>query len=335
MVDTKQKKNKKTAKKIVEDNRRKIVDKLISNMEKGYIFSEWAWNRQAFIPRNAVTGTKYQGINRLNLSFASIENGYEDPRWLTFKKIKELGYKLKEGSSGVFCEKWIWQKREKVINQETGEIEKDEDGKEKYEIVDLQRPIINYFYLYNASQIEGIPPYISNENFEKTNITDVADSFIVSSECPIKEKFQGKAFYSPIEDSITLPPRKFFKSDEAFLGTLLHEMSHSTGHENRLNRELKNKFGTEKYAMEELTAELSCVFLEAELDMNIDFTRQDHINYFSSWITALKNDPNELYKVCSNASKSCNRLLENYEKVRVFENKQNKVKDENDLEEVI
>lgn len=327
---------KKSAKSIVEENRKNIVEQLISNMEKGYIFSEWAWNRKAFIPQNAVTGIRYQGINRLNLSLASMKNGYEDPRWLTFNKIKELGYKLKEGSSGVFCEKWLWEKRKKIINKETGEVEKDDNGKDKYEIVQLERPIINYFYLYNASQIDGIPPYIETKNnMDKSEILDIADSFIVSSECPIEERFQDKAYYNPLEDKIVLPPRKYFKSDEAFLGTLLHEMSHSTGNEKRLNRDIKNKFGTEKYAMEELTAELSCVFLEAELDMDIDFTRQDHINYFNSWIQALKNDPNELYKVCSNSSKSCSRLMENFEKVRAFENTKVKQDEEKDLDEVI
>ena len=332
---TKEKTKKKSAKEKIEENRKRIVDKLISNMEKVYIFSEWACNRQDFLPLNSVTGKKYQGINRLNLSFEAVEKGYEDPRWLTLKKANEMGYSVKPGAKGVFCEKWIWQKLEKVINEETGEIEKDENGKEKYMIVDLKRPIINYFYLYNATQIEGIPPYIEPTKEEQSDILEVADSFIVSSECPVEEKFQERAFYSPLEDKITLPPRKFFKSDEAFLGTLLHEMSHSTGSENRLNRDIKNLFGTEKYAIEELTAELSCVFLESELDMDIDFTRQDHINYFNSWIKALKDDPNELYKVCSNASKSCNRLIENYEKVRVFENTQIKVKEEKELEEII
>lgn len=333
VTKTKEKIKKKTAKEKIEENRKKIVDKLISNMEKGYIFSEWAWNRKAFLPRNAITGTQYQGINRLNLSFEAMEQGYEDPRWLTLKKANEMGYSIKPGAKGVFCEKWIWQKFEKVINEETGEIEKDEDGKEKHIIVDLERPIINYFYLYNASQIEGIPPFIEPKVTKQSDILDIADSFIVSSECPIEEKFQEKAFYSPLDDKITLPPRKYFKSDESFLGTLLHEMSHSTGNEKRLNRDIRNLFGTEKYALEELTAELSCVFLEAELDMDIDFTRQDHINYFNSWITALKDDPNALYKVCSNASKSCNRLMENYEKVRIYENV--KQDDKSELEEII
>lgn len=333
-TDTKVKKTKKSAKSIVEENRKKIVEQLISNMKKGYIFSEWAWNRQAFVPRNALTGTKYQGINRLNLSMSAINNGYEDPRWLTFKKINELGYKLKEGSKGVFCEKWIWEKRIKVVNEETGKVEKNEDGTDKYITVSLERPIINYFYLYNASQIEGIQPYKDYEEPEQSSILEVADYFRVSSECPIEEKFQDRAYYSPKEDKIVLPPRKYFKSDEAFLGTLLHEMSHSTGSENRLNRDIKNKFGTEKYAIEELTAELSCVFLEAELNMNIDFKRQDHLNYFNSWIKVLEDNPNELYKVCSNASKSCNRLMDNYEKVRIFENKKQSIQQE-ELEEFI
>lgn len=325
---------KRTAKEVVEENRKKIVDKIIANMEKGYVFSEWSWDRNAFLPQNAVTGIKYQGINKLNLSFASIENGYEDPRWLTFKKIQELGLKLSNQAKGkgVLCEKWIWETKVKVIDEETKEPILDEEGNEKYEMVKLKRPKISYFYLFNASLIEGIEPYKSEETqLKQSEILKVADTFIKSSECPIEEKFQEKAFYNPINDEIILPPRKFFKSDEAFLGTLLHEMSHSTGYETRLARDIRNKFGTEEYAIEELTAELSCVFLEAELGLEIDFSRQDHINYFSSWIKALKDDPNILYKICNNASQACNRLLDNFEKVMNLE--YSKVEESTDDEE--
>lgn len=307
-------KEKKTAKEIVNENRKRIVDKLIKNMEKGYIFEEWSWNRNALLPQNALTGGKYQGINRFNLSFEAIEKGYKDPRWLTFKQAISKGYKVNKEAKGVLCEKWIWEKTEKVINKETGEVELDEEGKEKTVTIPLRIPKVSFFYLFNASQIEGMPKYTeSKNNFEQSKIIDVANMFINSSECPIQEIAQQKAYYSPRKDKIVLPPREYFKSDEAFLGTLLHEMSHSTGNEKRLNRDIINSFGTEKYAIEELTAELSCVFLEAEIGLDIDFTRQDHINYFSSWIKALKDDPNELYKVCSNASSSCNRLIENYE----------------------
>lgn len=329
-------KEKRTAKQIVNDNRKRIVDKLIKNMEKGYIFQKWNWDKKALIPHNAVTGVAYQGINRLNLGFEAIDKGYKDSRWLTFKKAQELGYKVKPEAKGVLCEKWIWEKKIKVINSETGEPELDEDGKEKTEIVKLKVPQISFFYLFNASQIEGIPEYKEEEMcIKQTEIFNVADKFIASSECPIEEKLQERAYYSPLEDKIILPPRKYFKSDEAFLGTLLHEMSHSTGSKERLDRDIINRFGTEKYAIEELTAELSCVFLEAELGLNIDFTRQDHVNYFSSWIKSLKNDPNELYKVCSNASMSCNRLFENFDKIQELTKKQIEEFDEETEEEEI
>lgn len=320
---------KKSAKKVVDENRLKIVNKLIENMKKGYLFSEWAWNRSAFIPRNAVTGASYQGINRINLAMTAIEKNYEDPRWLTYKKATEMGYKIKPKEKGTLCEKWIWQKKEKAINKETGEPELDEEGNEKFIEVELKQPIINYFYLFNASQIEGLEELKEDTlQFENSDIINVADSFIKSSECPIEESFQEKAYYSPLEDKIVLPLRKFFKSDEAFLGTLLHEMSHSTGSEERLNREIINNFGTEKYAIEELTAELSCVFLEADLGLDIDFTRQDHVNYFSSWIKALTDNPNELYKVCANASKASEYLMDNFEKEKIKEKELLDIEDE-------
>ena len=162
-TNTKDKIKKKTAKEKVEENRKRIVDKLISNMEKGYIFSEWAWNRKAFLPRNAVTGTQYQGINRLNLSFEAIERGYNDPRWLTLKKANEMGYSVKPGAKGVFCEKWIWQRQEKVINEETGEVEKDEDGNEKRVLVDLKRPIKIIFICIMLVKLKAFH-HILNQN---------------------------------------------------------------------------------------------------------------------------------------------------------------------------
>lgn len=48
--------------------------------------------------------------------------------------------------------------------------------------------------------------------------------------------FSDSAFYSISNDSITLPLKSQFKDGESFYGTELHEMGHSTGVKNRLNR---------------------------------------------------------------------------------------------------
>ena len=43
-----------------------------------------------------------------------------------------------------------------------------------------------------------------------------------------------------------------------FYSVACHEVGHATGHERRLARILKGRFGDAAYAAEELVAELSC-----------------------------------------------------------------------------
>ena len=142
----------------------------------------------------------------------------------------------------------------------------------------------------------------------------VAEEVIASSQCEIVEAMQPRAYYSPTEDKIMLPPRDHFKSQEAFLAVTLHEMSHSTGHPDRLNRSLNNKFGTPEYAKEELNAEFGSAFLQMDLGIQLsDEAVNDHAAYLQSWIAALENDPNELFRAVHNASEISDYLIENYQ----------------------
>ncbi|MDO4557267.1 MAG: zincin-like metallopeptidase domain-containing protein, partial [Lachnospiraceae bacterium] len=143
---------------------------------------------------------------------------------------------------------------------------------------------------------------------------EVADKFIQSSECKIKEVEQDSAYYSPKSDEIILPPRDYFKNQESFLSVTLHEMAHSTGHESRLNRPLMNQFGTSEYAREELIAELTGTFLQADLNIHLDGELlEDHTDYLKAWIQILKDDPNELFRACNYAEKASQYLMHNYE----------------------
>lgn len=294
-----------SAREIINESRREIVKEIIENMKKGYIFSEERWNKEAIRPQNPVSKAKYQGCNRFRLAFQAIKNNYSDPRWVTFKQASENGWKIKQKEKGTLCEKWLWTEEK---------VEKDEEGKEHKVIVDRKIPIVSYFVVFNAEQIEGIPE-LKKEELEQSALNKIANNFIKSSECPIVEIAQEKSYYSPIEDKIVLPPRSYFKSEEAFLGTLFHEMCHSTGHETRLNRQIKNHFGDVNYAKEELRAELGAMFLEA--DLNIDLkgaNKVDHSNYLKSWISVLEDNPDELFKACNDCSKISDRLIDNYNK---------------------
>lgn len=94
-------------------------------------------------------------------------------------------------------------------------------------------------------------------------------------------------------------------------------MAHSTGHESRLNRPLGNGFGSEAYAKEELNAELSSVFLENELCISMEPDSEmlkDHANYVKSWLSVLKENPNELFVACATAESITEYLMEYYGK---------------------
>ena len=290
---------KKTAFEKVQDNRKELVNKVIENMEKGYIW-EAGWDINALRSQNPVSGAKYKGINRISLGYIITEKGYKDPRFITFKQAQDKGWKVKRGEHGYLCEYWVWTKKEEKIN-EKGEKEKVE--------VPLERPMVNYFTIFNMEQIEGNYPKFELPKLSHDEMLQVANDFIASSRCSIKETAQDRAYYSPSEDHIILPLRDGFKSTEDFLETTLHEMAHSTG------KELGRKFGItpSEYAREELVAELSSMFIKADLGLQFGGKHfENHSAYLESWAGMLKKDPNELYRASKEADKVAELLLDRY-----------------------
>lgn len=295
----------------VMEDRKKLVEKIIENMKKGYILPKPDWNEGAFFPgriRNPVSGSEYQGANLLRLYMAGIERHCTDGRWMTYKQAQSMGWQVKKGEQGVRCEKYIFTKQIEEENPETGKMEK--------KTIRLSKPMVNTFVVFNASQIKGIPEQevAALEPLEPDQILEMAEAFQRSSECPIRETNEGRAYYDPAKDEIVLPNRNAFVDTQAFLATQLHEMVHSTGHQSRLNRPFSYFFGSPEYAMEELRAELGAFFIQN--DFQLDFDAQhfnSHTQYLESWIQALENDPNELFRAIADAQKAASYLEKGYE----------------------
>lgn len=297
----------KTASQIVSESRQELVDQLIQKMKDGVSPVREMWDSVSTygLPNNPISGARYQGVNLLRLLIASAVGKYEDSRWMTLKQANKQGYRIKKGAKSVLLEKWVWSKIVEEEN-ENGELEK--------KIVKLRNPYVNFFRVFNAEQIDGIGPIPKVIPMEKNEMLKLAEEVIASSQCEIVESMQNRAYYSPKEDKIMLPPRDYFKSQEAFLAVTLHEMSHSTGHPDRLNRPLVNKFGTPEYAKEELNAEFGSAFLQMDLGIKLsDEAINDHAAYLHSWISVLENDPNELFRAVHNASEISDYLIENYQ----------------------
>ena len=297
----------------VSEKRKEIVDKIIALMEQGDFFNNRAeWTRAAFSPHNPFSNAVYKGGNRIRLMLTAYLNQYDDPRWATFKQISDAGYRVKKGAHGVTCEKWSFYK-EQNVRDEDGKVVKDRNGKTMKEVVELPHPVCRTFTVFHASQIEGFPEMEVKSSWKETDLSKVADQLIAISECPVREVNQGRAYYNITKDEIVLPPRAVFKDEASFVKTLGHEMGHSTGAASRLNREYGNTFGEEKYAKEELIAELSALFLESDLQLSLNAEHfEDHSDYLKSWISALKNDYSIFFAAVADAEKSADRIVSRY-----------------------
>ena len=106
-----------------------------------------------------------------------------------------------------------------------------------------------------------------------------------------------------------MPEKDTFYNSCAYNATALHELSHATGAEKRLNRDIRNVFGTEKYAYEELVAEISACFMSEHIQIE---QTEEHVNnhkaYIQSWTKALSEKPEMLMKAIRDAEKAANYL---------------------------
>ena len=106
-----------------------------------------------------------------------------------------------------------------------------------------------------------------------------------------------------------MTPKEFFKdtkdSDATinYYSVLFHELTHATGHKNRLDR--KNKFDDHKksYAFEELIAETGSILFGKHFKIE-KTVRPNHAQYLNSWIKALQNDYNFLTSAIAQASRA-------------------------------
>ncbi|MHB8252926.1 MAG: ArdC family protein [Acidiferrobacter sp.] len=246
------------------------------------------WDSQPSLPLNFTTGKPYSGINVLMLWSASLNHGYTSPYWLTYKQASDKGGQVRKGEHSTLCVFYKpWQSED--TNAATGETETTKGA------------ILKSFRVFNLDQIDGIERPAPEPRAPFLAIED-AERILAASPAPIHTG-GTQAFYRPATDSIHLPAREAFINPEAFYSVALHELTHSTGHSSRLDRDFSGRFGTEAYAFEELIAELGSAFLGADIGI-LGATLPDHADYLASWIAILRNDKKAILTAAAQASKA-------------------------------
>ena len=273
---------------------KKVTDMVLSNSAPWV--RPWGANCAKGLPMNALTGRPYRGCNVMFLLAAP----FQSRGWLTFKQVSALGGKVIKGSKAtdIFFFTSIEVEKEDV---KTGEKVK----------VDV--PCLKNYKVFNLEQCE-IPADASLKYHPEETADTTADDTGIFDECEqllnlaVWHEDDTKAYYVPSRDEIHLPNRRSFSSLSGFWGTAMHELSHWTGHESRLNRDMCHSFGSQKYAREELIAEVSSWLLAVTL--GTPHEPQNSASYLASWVKDFKDKPRELYSAISQAQKVVDYLLE-------------------------
>ena len=283
-----------------------VAANIIKKLEEGTAPWQKPWNSDgpAFeLPYNAITGNRYKGINSLSLLSAD----REDPRWLTFNQASANGWKVRKGEKASLIQ---FVKTHELIakRDEQGKPVLDERGKPVKIKVGLNRAIITNAWVFNAAQVDGMEPLVKPDIKQlQWDPIQRAENLIEASGAEIRHQAGDHAYYSPKYDNITMPLREQFDANDKYYSTVLHELGHWTGHKDRLDRSLINRFGTEGYAREELRAEIASMLIGQELHIGHD--PGQHVAYVDSWIQILKDTPFEIHAAAADAEKILNYLL--------------------------
>ena len=289
----------------------RVTEKITELLEQGVVPWQKPWHAKVGPPRNGVSGRYYRGLNVFMLSHA----GFDSPWWFSPKQVNDLGGHIRKGEKTSWVHFWKpWLPKGEPADPL--EVETDE-----VEISTRRRPvlIIRAYRVVNLDQCAGpwIDKFIAKHPVEglvnNNNDAIAACEDVVANmpQRPVIRYGGDQAFYRPWTDEVRVPRRQTFTSSEAFYACLFHELTHSTGHRDRLNRKSVRDaapFGSPSYSREELVAEMGAAFLCATAGI-ADPTIQNSASYIHGWLKFLRSDPRALITAGAQAQKAADYVL--------------------------
>lgn len=284
-------------------------------MEKFDEIDPTKWQKPWMSPKvgsvRNITGREYRRSNRLLLSILCDIKGWDMPFFMTWNQANRLGVNVTKGEKSfpvVWFKDWYEKGGKRISSDEYDALNQDEkkDWMRKYSM--------SYNNVFNIGQTnfreerpdqwEALEAKVKNVIETKVQCSCEAFDIALKDQfwlCPITQNDGDRAYYSPSEDRIVMPKKENFPDQREFYGTLSHEMVHSTGTKERLDRDMSGIFGNESYAREELVAELGSAILSSITGLESSI-REDNLQYLKSWIEAIGNDPGIITGAISEAA---------------------------------
>jgi len=321
----------------------KFTEMMITRMEEmkaGDWKKGWINGKAVFgMPQN-ISGRTYSGSNSFFLQMDAAMHGYSTPVYMTFLQIQKEGAHVNKGATAMPVIYWDF-----TIQDKNGKRVSSSDYRNMSKEEQKQYTVIPFLKAYNVFNIDMTNlQEVNKEKYDKLmakfaapDIKDAKgmyenaalDRLFERQEwvCPIQvDKRSDSAYYNRTRDLIVVPmkeqfnigatPEEVYKDGMEYYSSALHEMAHSTGSPERLNRTKGDKFGDDKYAKEELVAELTA----ANVGYAMGFDRRildNNAAYLDGWISVLKENPKFIVSVMADVNKASAMLMEAVDKQRL------------------
>ncbi len=289
------------------DTAKEIADIFIKALEEETLPWHSGFDKFRYIPPfNPANGTVYQGMNSFNFALKSFMRGYTDPRFMTMSQANELGGKVKKGEHCIWG--FNFKPTQVLVKDEEGNPILDDKGQKQYREMMFPKP----FMVFNVEQFEGLNlpkiPEIEQPDHKWTP-DERAENLLKESKANISNELTCLVpHYNLSSDKITLPLKNQYHEPTEYYSTALHELSHWTGHSSRLNRDFSKDKNTQKYAREELRAEIGSAMICMMLGITPKISENNKA-YIKSWISHLKEEPKEILRACGDAEKITDYIM--------------------------
>lgn len=267
-----------------------ITDRILDLLEQGTVPWHKPWTGGG-LAKNLISKRPYRGINCFLLNIS----GYGSPFWATLNQINKLGGRVIKGQKSTPVVFWKWLE---IEDQETGEK--------------VEKPFLRYYRVFNLEQTEGLETPESDKP-QEIQFTPIERCERLIRDMPNKPMGQHKhqaAWYKPSLDLVNMPRPETFVSEEEYYSTWFHELSHSTGHQSRLNRPTLTEmapFGSTNYSKEELVAEMAAAMLCGATGIE-NKTIDNSAAYVHGWLKKLKNDKRLVVLAAAQAQKAADYI---------------------------
>lgn len=291
-----------------------LVADLIALMESADL-PPWRreWSGHQGQHRNLLSGHAYRGSNPILLEFGAMLRGHTLPLWLGAAEAKARGWWPRKGCKATRIVRPQLNKREQA--DANGQPLTGPDGTPVVAAWVSYKPCA----VFNAADLVGgdeetsaalaaaIATALGQVAWEHGPAQRLETAEAALEAWPVPTSWGGVLpCYNVKADQIRMPAAEAFSSREAFCSTWAHEQAHSTGHKDRLAREMGGGHGSKAYAREELVAELASVLICYRLQIGCQL--ENHAAYLKDWAQLLKAEPKALFKVLSDARKAADLI---------------------------